>query len=131
MKRLITTALLTLICAAAFAQPCLPAFPSSSESPADWVQPPGNAAWIGSPLRIGYSRNGQWARWYCAEVGTGQLRTITYAGTLADLGNAGNRLRTIISAADPLKSLQTLPTRITLLPLTDPRLAAVVAEIPK
>jgi hypothetical protein len=131
---IIIIGVLALACSAAFAQvmpPCLPAFPSTSDSPANWVQPSSNVAWIGSPLRIGYSRNGQWARWYCAEMGTGQLRTITYVGTLTDLPNVGGRLRTIIGAADSLKSLQTLPSRITMLPLTDPALAAIVAEVPK
>lgn len=112
----------------AHAQTCLPAT-SDSKEPAEWTQPAANKLWIGSPMRAGVTKNGAWVRWYCAEVGTGQLRVVTYVGTLAEFSKVGGRLQTIVSAADPLKSLQTLPSRVTVLPLTHPSLAAIVADI--
>lgn len=127
--------LFALLCGLAQAEPytgptpCLPAEKSTSESPADWVQPAANVAWIGSPRRDDVSSKGAWVRWHCAEIGTGRLVTVTYAVTLADFPNVGGRLRTILNAADPLKSLQTLPARITVLPLSDPMFAPILATI--
>ena len=109
--------------------PCLPAEKSASESPADWVQPKENVAWIGSPRRDDVNSKGAWVRWHCAEVGTGRLVTVTYVTTQADWSNVGGRLRTIVNATDPLKSLQTLPNRITMLPLSDPLFAPILATI--
>ena len=52
-----------------------------------------------------------------------------YVGTVPEFAKVGGRIATIVKAADPLKSLQTLPQRITVLPITDPSLAAIVAEM--
>ena len=108
---------LCLACAAAFARPpmCLPGID--------------NSTWLAGPVDGGVTANGAWLRWNCAEVGTGQLQTNLYVGTVPELSKVGARVQTIIKAADPLKSLQTLPNRITVLPLTDPSLAAIVADV--
>ena len=123
--------LFALLPSLAFAQPCLPAKEAPPDAPHIWIQPAQNVAWIGTPMELGLSIKGGWVRWYCAEVnGTGFVR-VTRVSTLADLPNVGGRIRTIIAAADPLKSLQTAPSRINMLPLSDPALADIVAELPK
>lgn len=123
--------LFVILPALAFAQPCLPAKEAPATAPHIWEQPPQNVAWIGTPMQYGLSIRGGWVRWYCAEVnGPGFVR-VTRVSTLADLPNVGGRVRTILAAADPLKSLQTAPSRINILPLSDPGLADIVAEIPK
>lgn len=136
MKALAEFLLLLSICVgglalpmASQAQPCLPAYPTESDSPADWVQPVWNVGWIGSPLRGGVTKNGGWIRYYCAEIGTGLLVKVIRVSTVDDLANAGGRIRTIIRASDPLKSMQTAPARINMLPLTDPSLSAIVGDI--
>lgn len=111
-------------------QPCLPSDnPLRSDSPAEWVQPAQNTAWIGSPLRVGFTVNGLWSRYHCAEVGTGRLVAVSRVSTSDDLPNVGGRIRTIIRASDPLKSLQSAGQRITILPLGDPALSAIVADM--
>lgn len=90
------------------------------------------AEWSGGNLVTGVSANGAWAYWLCLPNvfdATHQPTMVTYVGTLAQLNLVGGRLQTIIKAADPLKSLQTLPQRVTVLPLTDPSLAAVLADM--
>lgn len=49
----------------------------------------------------------------------------TYCGTWAEQSKVGSRIQTIQKAKDPLKSLQTLPDRITILPLSDPQFACM------
>ena len=130
MRQLVTALILLGLCGGAQAQPCLPSSdPLKSDSPAEWAQPVQNVAWIGSPLRVGLTANGAWSRYYCAEVGTGNLVHVWRVSTLDDLPNAGSRLRTVIRATDPLKSLQTAPARITFLPKDDPALSAIVADM--
>lgn len=136
--RYVLIALLLATCSVAvFAQDCLPATevkpadPSMpQDGPSTWVQPEKQApGWFGSPMRGGVTLRGAWVRWHCAELGTGRVRTVTYVGTVAEFSRIGSRLQTIVNAADPLKSLQTLPSRITVLPLTDPSLAGIVGDV--
>lgn len=124
--------ILPFLCAPVMAQPCLPSTEATDPTaPHIWVQPAQNVAWHGTPLEWGLSKNGGWVRWHCAELNGPGFVTVTRVSTLADLPNVGGRIKTILGAADPLKSLQTAPNRIKILPITDPSLAAIVAEIPK
>lgn len=109
---------LLLLSLNAQAQPCMP-----------YVETPG---WVVSTPRTGVTKNGAWIWWYCWSTKPGVPdRRVGYVGTLAEFPKIGGRIATIAKAADPLKSLQTLPKRITMLPLTDPSLAAIVADVPK
>lgn len=115
MKRLVL--LLAFLCSTAQAQSpsCMP-----------YVTTPG---WVVSDPQMGVSKNGAWIRWKCWST-TGQPdRIVSYVGTVPEFAKVGGRIATIVKAADPLKSLQTLPQRITVLPITDPSLAAIVAEM--
>jgi hypothetical protein len=122
-------ALTLLACAPAFAQTCLPAKPTDSDNPHHWVQPAQNVAWHGTPMHGGVTTNGAYVRWACVNMTTREVRRVTYVGTVAEFSRAGTRLQTIMRATDPLKSLQTAGTRYTILPLTDPSLAAIVADV--
>lgn len=109
---------LALLAGAAHAQPCLP----NTDT----------AEWSGGNMVVGASANGAWVTWLCLPNvfdATHQSTRVMYVGTLTQLPNVGGRVQTIIKAADPLKSLQTLPQRVTVLPLTDPSLAAVIADM--
>lgn len=88
-----------------------------------------NSQATASPIESGVTRNGAWARWYCTERATGRRQRNLYVGTVPELSKVGSRVQTIIGAADPLASLQTLPRRITVLPLSDPSLAAILADV--
>ena len=83
----------------------------------------------GSPLYSGITRNGAWVRWYCYDYARRQIARVAYVGTLPELSKVGARVQTIMKAADPLKSLQTAGSRFPILPLTDPSLAAIVADM--
>jgi hypothetical protein len=112
--------MIELIAAAvvAVAPPCLP-----------YVDTPN---WVWSTPKMGITKNGAWYRWTCWSTVPGiPDRTITYVGTVPEFSKIGGRVATIVKAADPLKSLQTLPQRITVLPLTDPSLSAIAADLPK
>lgn len=104
-----------LFVASVNAAPCIP-----------YVETPG---YVVSDPKMGLTKNGGWIRWTCWSTTGGPDRVVTYVGTLAEIPKVSGRLATIMKAADPLKSLQTLPNRITVLPLTDPSLAAIVADI--
>ena len=90
--------------------PCLPGLPGTP-----------------SALQSGITKNGAWVRWRCYTLTT--VTTIEYVGTLPELSKVGARLQTIIKAADPLQSLRTAGSRFTMLPLTDPSLALIVADM--
>jgi hypothetical protein len=111
------------------AQTCLPAYPSASENPKDWVQPFTNVTWHGTPMQSGITPNGAWVRWACVELSTGATRRVSYVANVSEFSKIGGRLTTIMGSADPLKSLQTLPSRVTVLPITDPSLAKIVADM--
>lgn len=117
MRRL--AALFVFLCGSAnAAPPCMP-----------YVDTPG---WVWSTPHWGVTKHGAWIRWACWSTVPGVAdRRITYVGTVPEFSKVGGRIATITKAADPLKSLQTLPQRVTVLPLTDPSLQAIVAELPK
>lgn len=93
--------------------PCLPALNQSSLT--------------ASPIYSGVTKNGAWVYWFCY---TATTRTqVTYVGSTAELSKVGSRIQTILKAIDPLRSLQTAGSRFPILPLTDPSLAAVVADM--
>lgn len=100
---------------AQFIPPCLPAIDNNSLT--------------ASPIYSGVSKNGAWVRWYCYDDATLTVTKVQYVGTLAELSKVGGRVATIIKAADPLRSLQTAGNRFPILPLTDPSLAAIVADM--
>ncbi len=89
------------------------------------------------------SANGACVWWYVQRPAfTEQNQTAVefnaYCASKAELPKIGGRVSTIVGAADPLKSLQTLRKRITMSRLvcsgltcttTDPALTAVVAEM--
>ncbi len=65
------------------------------------------------------SKNGGCIWWYVDKgkfTETDQLgfEFVAYCATPAEFSKIGGRLATIVNSADPLKSLQTLPNRITL-----------------
>jgi hypothetical protein len=93
--------------------PCLPATNDDSTT--------------ASPIYIGMSKNGVWVEWYC--YSSAGMVHVVYVGTLAELAKAGGRVSTIIKATDPLRSLQTAGSRFTILPLTDPSLKNVLADM--
>lgn len=109
-----------LFIAAAFHQahaqvipPCLPALDQTSQT--------------ASPLYSGVTKNGAWVYWFCY---TATTRTqVTYVGSTAELSKVGGRVATILKSLNPLQSLQTAGSRFPILPLTDPSLAAVVADM--
>ena len=112
---------LLLLCTSAQAQtvspPCMP-----------YVDTPG---WVWSTPKMGVTKNGAWITWTCWSTTGLRDRFVTYVGTVPEFSKVGGRVATMVKAADPLKSLQTLPQRITVLPLTDPLLAAIVADVGK
>ena len=111
---------LLILSSGAFAQspPCMP-----------YVDTPD---WIWSTPKFSVSKNGAWVSWVCWSTVLGvRDRRITYVGTVPEFSKVGGRIATITKATDPLKSLQTLPQRITVLPLTDPSLSKIAAELPK
>lgn len=118
--------LLLLFCLSANAQTSLP-----SRSPAD----PGAADHI-------VTKNGGCIWWYSyfpafTPANQRGYELNAYCANVAEFSKIGGRLATIVNAADPLKSLQTLPKRITMTRLRcvercsadDPALSAVVAEM--
>lgn len=113
----------------AFAQPCLPATEAPPGTPHIWQQPPQNVEWIGSPIEWGISTKGAWLRWYCGEVNGPGFVPVTRVSLPSDWANIGGRVRTIMLADDPLRSLQTVPNRIKMLHLTDPAFAELLKEI--
>lgn len=108
---------------------CLLAFPAQAQPCMPYVNTPG---WVWSNPEFAVTKNGAWYRWTCWSTvsGVGDRR-ITYVATVPEFSKIGARVATILNAADPLKSLQTLPKRVTVLPLSDPSLAAIVSDIPK
>jgi hypothetical protein len=86
--------------------------------------------WAGTPLRHGISRHGAWVQWVCySKTPPTRTQKVVYVATVPEFSKIGGRLATIVNAQDPLASLQTLHKRVTVLPLTDPSLAAIVAEV--
>lgn len=88
-----------------------------------------NTRATGSPLEGAVTKNGAWVKWWCVELQSGRVQVNTYVATTSELSKIGGRVQTIIKATDPLLSLQTLPKRVTVLPLTDPSLAAIMADV--
>ena len=116
MKHLLAS--LAFLSLPVYAQPCMP-----------YVDTPD---WIWSTPKMGVTKNGAWIQWDCwSTVASVPSRRVTYVGTVPEFSKVGGRVATIVNAANPLKSLQTLPKRITVLPLTDPSLAAIVADAGK
>lgn len=117
---------LLFVCSSAFAQTSLPSPAPTQPGAADHiVTKNGGCIWWYSylPAFTPANQRGYELNAYCANV--------------AEFSKIGGRLATIVNAADPLKSLQTLPKRITMTRLRcverctadDPALAAVVAEM--
>lgn len=94
-----------------------------------WPAPAASTGWVGTPIYTGMSKNGAWAFWHCGSPDGQSAETYEYVATVAELSKVGGRLQTIINAADPLTSLQTAYRRFTILPLNDPSLAAIVADM--
>jgi hypothetical protein len=89
-----------------------------------------NATHTATPARAGLTKNGGWLRWYCVPRDLAKpVEVYRYVATPAELSKWGGRLQTIAKAADPLASLRAAGTRFTILPLTDPSLAAIVADM--
>lgn len=88
----------------------------------------GTSLKAGPPI-LGASRNGVWIVWFHVDPVTNKLMRVAYVGTPAELSKVGGRIATILKSADPLRSLQTAGSRFPILPLTDPSLALVVADM--
>lgn len=88
-----------------------------------------NATHYAYALTTGASKNGAWAQWLCQNKTTQMWELNSYVGTVPELSKVGARLQTIIKSTNPLKSLQTAGARFTILPLSDPSLALVVADM--
>lgn len=88
--------------------------------------------WVGAPLEGDLTLHGGWVGWQCVLTTPTSVstQTIAYIGALPELSKVGARLATIAKASDPLKSLQTADSRFKILPLTDPSLAAIWADVP-
>ena len=95
--------------------PCLPALDQSSLT--------------ASTAYSGVTKNGAWVYWYCYDQTTLKITKVIYVGTLPEFAKVGGRMATIAKSATPLQTLQTLGNRITVLPLNDPSLAAIVADM--
>lgn len=106
-----------LLCGAANAQVAPTCLPNIADA----------ASATASRPHFGASKNGAWVTWDCYGA-TGTVR-MTYIGTLPEIAKVGGRVATIIKAPDPLRSLQTAGQRFAILPLTDPSLAAVLADM--
>lgn len=119
-------ALAMFVATIATAQTAATAPPAPTCLPAPTIPPLGIAA---GPANAGISRAGAWVWWDCLDLSTGATSRYEYVTTVTAVSTLGSRLQTILKAADPLKSVQTLPQRITMLPLTDPTLAAVLADM--
>lgn len=83
-----------------------------------------------SALVISHNKVGVCAKWLCylEEFTPQHPRAIQLnedCGTWAQMHLVGRRLQTMRAAPDPLKSLQTLPQRIKVVPLTDPSMAGM------
>lgn len=84
----------------------------------------------GSSLFMSHNATGVCVRWHCyldeftPEYPTA-VQSVTYCGTWGQMNLVGGRVQTIQKAADPLKSLQDLPKRITVVPLSDPSMAGM------
>ena len=96
--------------------PCLPAVDTATH--------------VAGPMRSGATKNGAWVRWTCTtKVAPLIETTVFYVGTVPELSKVGARVQTIINAAEPLASLRTAGARFTILPLSDPSLASIVADM--
>lgn len=111
MKRIAAFMLVILAAAPALAQTCLPASDAASTT--------------ASPPYVTHNAAGMCWRWYCYPAGTREARLVTSCGTWAQMHLVGARVQTIQKAADPLKSLQDAPKRFTVLPMSDPAMAAM------
>lgn len=84
----------------------------------------------GSMPFFSYNSAGVCVRWHCyLDEFTPEFPTatqaVTYCGPWSAQHLVGSRIQTIQKAPDPLKSLQDLPKRITVVPLSHPSMASM------
>jgi hypothetical protein len=77
-----------------------------------------------SPVYIDMNSAGACVRWFCYGEAI-EPKRVAYCGTWEQMHLVGSRIQTIQKATDPLKSLQTLGNRITVVPMTDPTMAGM------
>lgn len=84
----------------------------------------------GSRPFLSHNDKGVCVRWHCyldtfSDEYPTAVQSVTYCGAWSQLHLVGGRIQTIQKAPDPLKSLQELPKRITVVPLSDPSMAGM------
>jgi hypothetical protein len=78
-----------------------------------------------------YNSVGACIKWYCRAPPTAAnpdglvFEKNQYCGVWSQMHLVGPRVQTIQKSADPLKSLQELPKRIKMVPLSDPSMAGL------
>ena len=76
-----------------------------------WVDTPG---YVWSTPKVGLTKNGAYFRFTCWSYIPGVPdQTVTYLGLPSEIPKISSRLNTIYTSSLPLRTLQTLPNRIT------------------
>ena len=112
--------LLSLLPGLSNSQACLPSQNSLTASP----------LFVYEDIRLGAC-----VRWVCylddfTDEYPSARQLNTYCGNVAEIAKVSSRLSTIVKAADPLKSLQTMGTRFTVSPLSDPQFLDLRSMLP-
>lgn len=125
MKKLLSLFVLCLSCAGAQAAECLPNMQSG--------------LWVGTDSCSVLTKNGQATQWFCVadllNVDRSQypqgypVRRIRYVGLPSVLSKVGSRLSTITTSPDPLAALNSAPSRYSVESASDPKFAAIVADL--
>lgn len=118
MKLLPLLALAPFCAQAQLMPPCVPYVPVTPESLYVWSTP-----------KIGLTKNGAYFRYTCWAAQPGlESRTVTYVGLPSEIPKISSRLNTIYSSSLPLRTLQTLPQRITVEDAKLPKFSAILAD---
>jgi hypothetical protein len=91
---------------------------------------PAQAGWVASELfDWQITLNGAWVEWDCYQIGTPIVRTFTYAALPSRYAGAVAELRAAAAAGtDLLLFVQGLPAAKRVIPLSDPKFAAIDAD---
>ena len=113
-------------------RPALPTAdnPTRSDNPQAWVCSRGaERRLVGHAIARRRDEERRLVRYWCVEAATGRLVTVSRVSLPADWGNVGGRLHGDEHHGSRSRTCRPRPSRMTVLPLTDPSLAAIVADM--
>ena len=91
-----------------------------------WVETPG---YVWSTPKFGLTKNGAYFRYICWSTVAGiPDQTVMYLGLPSEIPKISSRLNTIYNSSMPLRTLQTLPNRITVEDVNLPKLDLIRAD---